>query len=66
MASDHGEPGRSAEVAQRLKKALSGVGPARASLIAKGLIYAPDHGQIAYTVPGMAEFISRQAEVPPA
>jgi len=38
----------------------SALGPARASLISKGLIYAPEHGQIAYTVPGMAQFITRQ------
>lgn len=24
------------------------------------LIYAPDHGIVAFTVPGMAEFIQRQ------
>ena len=32
----------------------------RANLIAKGLIFAPEHGRIAYTVPGMADFIRRQ------
>jgi hypothetical protein len=33
---------------------------ARDQLIRKGLIYAPDRGSIAFTVPGMAEFILRQ------
>lgn len=28
--------------------------------IYKGLVYAPEHGLVAYTVPGMAAFISRQ------
>lgn len=32
----------------------------RAKLINKGLVYAPEHGQIAYTVSGMADFIRRQ------
>lgn len=31
-------------------------------LIKKGLIYSPEHGQIAYTVPGMADFIARQPQ----
>jgi hypothetical protein len=35
-------------------------GPARASLISKGLIFAPEHGIVAFTVPGMADFIQRQ------
>lgn len=38
----------------------SSFGPARASLIAKGLIYASEHGVVAFTVPGMSEFIQRQ------
>jgi hypothetical protein len=25
------------------------------------LVYAPEHGLVAFTVPGMANFISRQA-----
>lgn len=60
MAEDAGAPSSSSEVAHRLGKKLSGIGPARAGLISKGLVYAPDHGLLAYTVPGMAEFITRQ------
>lgn len=52
----------SGEVASRLGKNLSALGPARANLIHKGLIYAPDHGVVAFTVPGMAGFIARQRE----
>ncbi|MBF4551193.1 MULTISPECIES: ATP-binding protein [unclassified Pseudoclavibacter] len=52
----------SGEVAARLKKSISSLGPARAQLIHKGLIYAPDHGVVAFTVPGMASFIERQIE----
>ena len=38
----------------------SDVSVARDQLIKKGLLYAPDRGTIAFTVPGMAEFIARQ------
>lgn len=60
MATDGVGPSSSAEVAVRQGKSPSSLGPARASLISKGLIYAPEHGQIAYTVPGMADYIRRQ------
>jgi hypothetical protein len=60
MAQDGDGPSQSGEVAARLGKTPTGVGPIRDSLIKKGLIYAPEHGQVAYTVPGMAAFIARQ------
>jgi AAA ATPase-like protein len=60
MAIDGDGPSSSGEVARRLMKNASGLGPVRASLIAKGLVYAPEHGQIAFTVPGMAEFVARE------
>lgn len=62
MADDGDTPSESGEVARRLKKNSQSVGPIRANLIHKGLIYAPEHGVIAFTVPGMAAFISRQPE----
>lgn len=49
----------SGEVAAYLGRPAQSFGPVRASLIAKGLIYAPEHGVVAYTVPGMADFITR-------
>jgi len=52
----------SGEVANRLRKTINALGPVRANLIHKGLVYAPDHGIIAFTVPGMTEFIGRQPE----
>ncbi|MCL3863036.1 hypothetical protein [Actinotalea sp. K2] len=60
MAEDEGGPSSTSAVAGRLGKPVSGIGPTRAGLIAKGLIYATDHGLIGYTVPGMAPFIRRQ------
>lgn len=50
----------SGEVASRMGRSLATLGPARAKLISKGLVYAPDHGVVAFTVPGMAAFIERQ------
>lgn len=52
----------SGEVASRMGKSINQLGPIRARLIHKGLIYAPDHGIVAFTVPGMAGFIDRQIE----
>ncbi len=60
MAEDHEGPSSSGEIARRLNKEQSQLGPTRANLIAKGLVYAPEHGLIAYTVPGMPDFIRRQ------
>jgi hypothetical protein len=60
MASDGEGPSQSGEVARRLTKKSSSVGPTRAGLIRKGLVYAPGHGLIAFTLPGMAMFINRQ------
>jgi hypothetical protein len=62
IAAGAEERSPSGEVAARLGRRPSSFGPARAALIAKGLIYAPEHGVVAFTVPGMAEFILRQAE----
>jgi hypothetical protein len=56
-------PSSSGEIARRLGKSrVQQVGPTRAKLIHKGLLYAPEHGLIAYTVPGMSAFISRQVD----
>jgi hypothetical protein len=38
------------------------LGPTRANLISKGLINAAEHGIVAFTVPGMADFIQHQPE----
>jgi hypothetical protein len=60
MAIDDGRPSRTGEVAERLGKATTSRGPARAQLIAKGIIYSPEHGMLAYTVPGMADYVGRR------
>lgn len=50
----------SSDVATRLSKSVQSLGPTRANLIHKGLVYAPDHGVVRFTVPGMSAFIERQ------
>lgn len=59
MAVDGDGPSSSGEVASRLGKQINQLGPTRAKLISKGLLYAPEYGVIAFTVPGMADFITR-------
>jgi len=61
MAFDGDGPSSTGTVAERLAKKPTSLGPTRANLIAKGLVYAPQHGLIAFTVPGMADFIAREA-----
>ncbi len=59
MAADGDGPSASGDVAHRLGRRLNAIGPVRAELIGKGLVYSPEHGQLAFTVPGMAAFIAR-------
>ncbi|PQZ89551.1 ATP-binding protein [Arthrobacter sp. MYb227] len=60
MAEDGEGPSMTGEIATRLKSSAASIGTYRAQLIAKGLVYSPEHGEIAFTVPGMADFIRRQ------
>lgn len=43
------------------KRRVSDLSVSRNELIKKGLVYAPERGLLAFTVPGMSEFIRRQA-----
>ena len=60
MAEDGDGGSASGDVAARLGRKSRLLGPIRANLIAKGLIYSPAYGIVAYTVPAMAEFVRRQ------
>jgi hypothetical protein len=62
MAEDRDRGSGTGDVAGRLGRKITSLGPIRAKLIAKGLIYAPEHGIVAFTVPGMADFIKRQPQ----
>ena len=50
------------EVAGALGRKTQSLGPARASIIHKGMIYSPEHGKLAFTVPLFADFMRRHAE----
>jgi hypothetical protein len=62
MSIDGDSGSSSSAVATRLGLQPKSLGPARANLIAKGLIFAAEHGIVAFTVPGMASFIQHQPE----
>jgi hypothetical protein len=53
-------PYRTADVATRLGRQPSYTSAQRDSLIKKGLIYAPDYGQVDFTVPGFSQFMCRR------
>lgn len=53
-------PHRSGRVAEVLKIKVQSVAPTRNSLIKKGMIYSPSHGDTAFTVPLFDEFLKRQ------
>ncbi len=51
MAELGAGPHRSGDIAQKLNKAATSLGPVRASLIGKGIVWSPSHGDTAFTVP---------------
>ncbi len=55
---------KSSDVAKAMNRSASSLGPTRDSLIKKGMIYAPEHGQIAFTVPLFDEFMRREMPLP--
>jgi hypothetical protein len=52
-------PQRSGEIAEQLNLKASSVGPTRSKLIAKGMIYSPQHGDTAFTVPMFDAYMRR-------
>lgn len=68
MAQLGPEPQKAADVARLLDRESSQVGPTRAELIEMGLLYTPEHGYAAFTVPDFDKFMLRavpQLVVPP-
>jgi hypothetical protein len=57
-------PHRSGEVAELIGKTTHQLGPVRDSLIRKGMIYSPAHGDIAFTVPLFDQFMKRAMRTP--
>ncbi|MGB0506791.1 MAG: AAA family ATPase [Pikeienuella sp.] len=56
-------PYRSSEVAERLGEPPSKLGPRRAQIIAKGMIYSPQYGDIDFTVPMFDDYLRRNWEL---
>lgn len=50
---------RSGDIATAMKKEVKQVAPLRQSLITKGMIYSPAHGDTAFTVPLFADYMKR-------
>lgn len=60
------QPGRdtaavaTADIVTALDSSQKATSVARGQLIDKGLIYSPEYGHVAFTVPGMADYLARQ------
>ena len=52
-------PHRSGDIADKLGRQVTALGPTRNQLIAKGMIWSPNHGDTAFTVPLFDEFMRR-------
>jgi len=50
---------RTGDIADKLGVKVTGLGPSRANLIRKGMIYSPSHGDMAFTVPLFDAFMRR-------
>jgi len=48
---------RTGDIANQLEVKVTSLGPVRAKLIKKGMIYSPAHGDLAFTVPLFDEFM---------
>lgn len=63
MAELGAGPQRTGDIADTLGVKMSSLGPVRAKLIRKGMIYSPAHGDMAFTVPLFDEFMRRTIPV---
>jgi Mn-dependent DtxR family transcriptional regulator len=52
-------PHRSGDIAAELGVAVESIAPVRSSLIKKGMVYSPAHGDTAFTVPMFADYLNR-------
>lgn len=59
MAELGPEAHRSGDIAGLLEKSVTGLGTLRQSLIVKGMIWSPGHGETAFTVPLFDDFMKR-------
>jgi hypothetical protein len=52
-------PHRSGDIATRLGRPVSSFAPVRGKLIEKGMVWSPNHGDTAFTVPLFDQFMRR-------
>jgi hypothetical protein len=52
-------PHRSGDIAEHLGRKVNSLGPVRSALIGKGMVYSPDYGDTAFTVPLFDQFMKR-------
>lgn len=55
---------RTGDIADKLGVKVTSIGPSRANLIRKGMIYSPSHGDMAFTVPLFDAFMRRAMHWP--
>lgn len=59
MSELGGGPHRSGDIASKLGRKVEGVAPTRNSLIKKGMLFSPAHGDTAFTVPMFDQYLKR-------
>ena len=59
MAELGAGPHRSGDIAKQLKRKVESVAPTRSSLIKKGMVFSPSHGDTAFTVPMFDQYLRR-------
>jgi hypothetical protein len=59
MAALGAGPHRSGDIAEKLDRGVTSLGPMRSQLISRGMIWSPNHGDTAFTVPLFDEFMQR-------
>lgn len=64
MAERGPGPHRSGDIAVALGRKVTALGPLRDGLIKKGMIYSPQHGELAFTVPLFDEYLRRMMSTP--
>lgn len=52
-------PHRSGDIAEQLRKTVQSMAPVRSTIIGKGMIWSPSHGDTAFTVPLFDQFMRR-------
>ena len=59
MAELGAGPHRSGDIASVLRQSVKSLGPRRSRLISKGMVWSPQHGETAFTVPLFHQFMKR-------